>query len=91
MYEQLAIFDDVDVEGELCHGFGFASLFLSIVTDVGLRVKFLDVISNAQGFVFSKRAQQKEKEGFLEAARALYARAYSGFQAALNSCPNDSE
>jgi tetratricopeptide (TPR) repeat protein len=60
------------------------------IEDVGLRVKFLDVISNAQGYVFSKRAEQKEREGFLEAARALYVRAYSGFQAALNSCPNDS-
>ena len=60
------------------------------VEDVGLRVKFLDVISNAQGYVFSKRAEEKEKEGFFEAAKSLYARAYSGYQAALGSCPNDS-
>ncbi len=60
------------------------------VEDVGLRVKFLDVISNAQGFVFSKRAEEKEKDGFFEAARSLYHRAYMGYQAALGSCPNDS-
>lgn len=60
------------------------------VEDVGLRVKFLDVISNAQGYVFSKRAEEKEKEGFFEAAKSLYQRAYMGYQAALSSCPNDS-
>ena len=60
------------------------------VEDVGLRVKFLDVISNAQGYVFSKRAAEKEKEGFYEAAKSLYYRAYMGYQAALGSCPNDS-
>lgn len=60
------------------------------IEDVGVRVKFLDVISNAQGYVFSKRAEQKEKEGFFEAAKSLYQRAYMGYQAALISCPNDS-
>jgi hypothetical protein len=60
------------------------------VEDVGLRVKFLDVISNAQGYVFSTRAEEKEKDGFFEAARSLYHRAYMGYQAALGSCPNDS-
>jgi tetratricopeptide (TPR) repeat protein len=60
------------------------------VEDVGLRVKFLDIISNAQGFVFSKRAEEKEKEGFFEAAKSLYYRAYMGYQTALASNPNDS-
>lgn len=59
------------------------------IEDVGLRVKFLDVISNAQGYVFSKRAEQKEREGFLEAAKTLYFRAFMGYQSALSSSPNE--
>ena len=59
------------------------------IEDIGLRVKFLDVISNARGYVFSSLADMKRQEGFLEAAEELYTRAYAGYQNALSACPND--
>ena len=59
------------------------------ITDLGDRVKYLDVISNAQGYVFTARGAQKEAAGLFEAARAAYERALEAFRASLVSSPQD--
>jgi hypothetical protein len=38
-----------------------------------------------KGYVFSKRAEKKEKEGFYEAAESLYQRAFDGIYVFLSS------
>lgn len=59
------------------------------IEHIGTRVKFLDIIGSAQGYVFSSLADEKSHEGLMEAAIERYERAYKSYQHALNSCPND--
>ena len=61
----------------------------SDILDLGERVKQLSVTAISQGFVFSSRAAQKEKQGYYNAARELYARALEAYENALDSDPLD--
>ena len=57
--------------------------------ELGERVKQVDIIANASGFLYSRRAREKEGQAFYNSALALYKRASHEYTVALSSSPND--
>ena len=59
------------------------------VLELGAKVKHLDVMSKARGRVFSLRAEEKQRQGFLQSAKQLFLSALESFETALSGSPLD--
>ena len=59
------------------------------VLQVGERVKHLDIISNAKGFVLYKMAEERQSSGHFKSAIALFSQAKEHYRNALKSNPQD--
>eukprot|EP01091_Cochliopodium_minus_P016198 TRINITY_DN5993_c0_g1_i1.p1 TRINITY_DN5993_c0_g1~~TRINITY_DN5993_c0_g1_i1.p1 ORF type:complete len:1174 (+),score=399.27 TRINITY_DN5993_c0_g1_i1:76-3597(+) len=59
------------------------------VLGLGIKMKNLDIISNAKGYVYQIKGQEKETSGFYPSAKSLYEQAKDSYEQALNSNPTD--
>lgn len=59
------------------------------VTDLGAKVKHLDVMSKARGRVFTMRGEEKHSLGYLPSARQLFCSALQAYETALSGSPLD--